>query len=114
MASRFKFLVSNKLVAPAGFEPASPDPESFYSSNTPIIDFQRVKKVFYSFLKNEVSEPVAERYYAYLEQYLTKPITKPSELAEIIDIIRAESRGGKLRWFSAGEKGKKKEFCLNC
>ncbi len=65
------------------------------------IDFSKVKKQFYRFLQSKISQKTAEQYYKYLEKYLTEPIDHPAQLGELLDEIKEESRGGKLRWVSS-------------
>jgi len=89
-----------QTVAPAGFEPASPDPESLEPSIA-VIDYGKVRKAFKTWLEKRVAEDTARQYMSYLDTYLTKPLTSPFDLEEIIEDIEEETRGGKLRWFSA-------------
>ncbi len=66
------------------------------------IDYKKVRKSFSNWLNKSISEDTAKRYISYLDKYLLKRQIKSSfDLEDIIEEIEEESKGGKLRWFSA-------------
>jgi len=66
-----------------------------------VIDFPKIRQEFRDWILSKVSEDTAKRYLKYLDEYLDEPIESPDDLREIINDVKAITKGGLLRWVSS-------------